>query len=178
MTNKRRFDLVLFTIGHSNHELAHFTDLLRAHGVTHVADVRSVPYSKFMTDFVKDTLSAFLRTRGFTYSWVGDRLGGKRESHTNSAGLRNDNAVFRDPEFRGGLVDLMQTALRRPTAIMCAEEDPRKCHRHKLIATALLQKAVPECHKLDSITVLHIRADGRTEDASRLEVAVQGVLPF
>ena len=160
MTAKQRFDLVLFTIGHSNHELAHFTDLLDAHGITHIADVRSVPYSKFMTDFTKDTLSAFLRAHGFTYSWVGDRL------------------VFSDPGFREGLVDLMRTALRKPTVIMCAEEDPRRCHRHKLIATALLRQAIPECRKLDSITVLHIRANGSTGDASGLEVAVQGVLPF
>lgn len=178
MTAKQRFDLVLFTIGYSNHELAHFTDLLDAHGITHIADVRSVPYSKFMADFTKDRLSAFLRAHGFTYSWVGDRLGGKWENHTNSAGLRDDSAVFSDPGFREGLVDLMRNALRKPTVIMCAEEDPRRCHRHKLIASALLRQAIPECRKLDSITVRHIRADGSTEDASGLEVAVQGILPF
>lgn len=176
MNENRRFDLVLYTIGHSNLDVGHFSDLLVEHGVTQLADVRSVPYSKFMTDFGKDALSAYLRGHGFTYAWVGDRLGGKRESQMNSAGLRNDDAVFSDPDFRAGLVDLMRMALRKPTAIMCSEEDPSKCHRHKLIATALLRKAVPECHKLDSITVLHIRSDGTVDDASRMEVAVQGVL--
>jgi len=178
MNEHRRFDLVIYTIGHSNLDVGHFSDLLTEHGVTHLADVRSVPYSKYMTDFGKDALSAYLRAHGFTYEWMGDRLGGKREDQTNSAGLRNDDVVFEDPQFRAGLVDLMRTALRRPTAIMCSEENPCKCHRHKLIATALLRKAVPECYKLDSITVSHIRADGTIDDASRLDVAVQGVLAF
>ena len=178
MSKNRRFDLVLFTIGHSNHEVGNFVDLLVAQGVTHLVDVRSVPYSKFMIDFKKDALSEYLQRRGFTYEWVGDSLGGKRDLQTTAAGLRNDEAVFEDQHFRSGIVGLMRTCLRRPTAIMCSEEDPRGCHRHKLITAALLRKVVPECHKLDSITVQHIRGDGTVEDASRVKVTVQGVLEF
>ena len=41
----------LFTIGHSNHELVDFIDMLRIHEVTMVADVRSHPYSRLHPQF-------------------------------------------------------------------------------------------------------------------------------
>ena len=47
---------ILLTIGHSNHEMATFIDLLRQHGITLVADVRSSPYSRFNSQFNRETL--------------------------------------------------------------------------------------------------------------------------
>ena len=37
----------IFTVGHSTHEFEDFVSLLKLHGIDAVADVRSVPYSRW-----------------------------------------------------------------------------------------------------------------------------------
>jgi uncharacterized protein (DUF488 family) len=54
----------ILTIGHSNHPLPRFLDLLRGAEVTAVADVRSVPVSRFVPHFNKDRLAASLAENG------------------------------------------------------------------------------------------------------------------
>jgi uncharacterized protein (DUF488 family) len=54
----------LFSIGHSNHEIDAFISLLRKHGVTAVADVRSHPYSRFLPHFNRASLQEFLTKEG------------------------------------------------------------------------------------------------------------------
>ncbi len=74
----------VFAIGHSNRSLERFLALLRRHGVDHVADVRSVPYSRRYPQFAREALRAALAEAGIGYShWP--ELGGKREP---GAGLR------------------------------------------------------------------------------------------
>ena len=41
-------NLVIHTIGHSNHTTEAFVDLLRRHGITLVVDVRSQPYKRWL----------------------------------------------------------------------------------------------------------------------------------
>ena len=47
----------LFTIGHSNHEIASIMLLLKKHNITALADVRSHPYSRFLKHFNQSKLS-------------------------------------------------------------------------------------------------------------------------
>ena len=48
--------LSVLTIGHSNHSLKAFIGLLLQHGVTALADVRSVPYSRLNPQFNREVL--------------------------------------------------------------------------------------------------------------------------
>jgi uncharacterized protein (DUF488 family) len=61
----------VLTIGHSNHSMEHFLDLLRRHAVQVVADVRSSPYSKYATQFDREPLMEALRAAGFQYVYLG-----------------------------------------------------------------------------------------------------------
>ena len=47
---------IILTIGHSTHPLETFIQLLQAHGVTLVADVRTVPRSRHNPQFNRETL--------------------------------------------------------------------------------------------------------------------------
>ena len=180
MTNTvhKRYDLVLFTIGHSNHSLDDFLELLRMHEISCLVDVRSIPYSSYHKDFSRENLQKELRQRQVEYRWMGDSLGGKKEELTSSAGMRIDDSFYNDPNYHAGIIDVMRIALKKRMAIMCSEEDPRTCHRHNIIAKTLLRRIFPECHKLNDISVFHIRGDGRTEDAATIVVAIQKALPF
>ena len=55
------------TIGHSNHPIERFVDLLRAGGVGLLVDVRSTPWSRRFPQFGKERLAATLTAAGIGY---------------------------------------------------------------------------------------------------------------
>jgi len=69
----------IYTIGHSNHSLDKFVELLKRHGITVVVDVRSAPYSRFHAQFNKEELKHALRERGLGYVFLGRELGGQEQ---------------------------------------------------------------------------------------------------
>src|SRR5258706_12050133 len=107
----------------------------QAHGVKRVADVRTIPRSRHNPQFSWDTLPITLRQAGIAYTHMPD-LGGLRHTRQGSPNTGWRNSSFRGfadymqtPEFEAGLEKLIQTAEREPTAIMCAEAVPWRCHR-------------------------------------------------
>jgi len=58
----------------------------------------------------------------------------------------------------------MEIALRQRIVLLCSEEDPRRCHRHHLVARSLMDVGV---------RVLHIRRSGEVEDAAALDSPAQ-----
>jgi uncharacterized protein (DUF488 family) len=140
----------IYTVGHSNHEAPEFVALLRQHHIELLVDVRSSPYSRYVPQANRETLSRALEAAGIAYHWMGDRLGGKPN------GIVGDYDELRaSPFFQQGIDQLMTLAARQCTAIMCAEGDHRQCHRYKLITPALLDR---DAH------VLHIQPDGSLVD--------------
>jgi uncharacterized protein (DUF488 family) len=134
---------VLFTIGHSTHSIEEFVALLQAHGVLHLADVRSIPKSRHVPQFNTDALAPSLLSAGIGYAHL-KALGGRRNSRKDSINTGWRNASFRGyadymatPQFAEGLDALIQLAEKERTAIMCAEAVPWRCHR-SLIADAMM----------------------------------------
>jgi uncharacterized protein (DUF488 family) len=133
----------IFTVGHSTRSLPDFVDILHAHGIRQLIDVRAIACSRRNPQFNKETLGPALRRLRIGYRHM-KALGGFRRPDSRSV----LNQWWRNAAFRG-FADYMQTvpfeaalgrlvaiALRRPTAIMCAEAVPWRCHR-SLIADAL-----------------------------------------
>jgi uncharacterized protein (DUF488 family) len=132
----------LYTIGHSTRTARELIELLRAHGVEQVADVRTIPRSRHNPHFTRPALSRSLRAAKIGYRHL-KALGGLRHARPDSTNLGWRNASFRGyadymqtEDFAAGLARLEQFATRRPTVIMCAEALPWRCHR-SLIADAL-----------------------------------------
>lgn len=135
-------DIVL-TVGHSTRGLQEFIDLLKAHSVASLMDVRTVPRSRHNPQFNRDTLSAALEVAGIRYAHVAG-LGGFRRTHPGSANGGWRNVSFRGfadymqtVEFAENLAALIEQATREQVALMCAEAVPWRCHR-SLIADALV----------------------------------------
>jgi len=142
---------VIFTIGHSTRPLDEFIELLNAHGIEQLVDVRTVPRSRHNPQFNRDTLPAALRKAWIFYTHLGE-LGGLRHPHKDSPNTGWRNAGFRGyadymqtPEFKKALGKLLELAVARQVAIMCAEAVPWRCHR-SLIADALTVRGVPVAH--------------------------------
>ena len=138
---------VVMTVGHSNRTWNDFLELLRAHGVKRVVDVRSIPKSRRNPQFNRTTLSTKLRTAKIGYVHL-RKLGGLRHARRDSPNMGWRNASFRGfadymqtSEFEAGLHRLMKLAGQKRSAIMCAEAVPWRCHR-SLIADALTVRGI------------------------------------
>ncbi|MCC6694963.1 MAG: DUF488 domain-containing protein [Candidatus Hydrogenedentes bacterium] len=145
--------MMLYTIGHSNHAFLHLVDLLRMHGVVTVADVRSRPYSRHCPQFNRDALRKSLAAHSIDYIFLGKELGGKPDDPECYAadGKPDYGHMAQRPAFREGLDRVERLMKDAKTAILCAEEDPSRCHRRHLIARVLSGEGVH---------VEHIRGDG------------------
>ncbi len=137
----------VYTIGHSTRPLDAFIQLLRAHGVTQVADVRTVPRSRHNPQFDQETLPAALRAAGIDYVHL-PGLGGLRHPRAHSPNQAWRNASFRGfadymqtPEFDAALLQLLELAAQAQDVLMCAEAVPWRCHR-SLIADALVVRGI------------------------------------
>jgi uncharacterized protein (DUF488 family) len=151
--------LAIFTVGHSTRTLQEFLEILRAHGVTLVVDVRSVPRSWHNPQFNKETLPAALKAEGISYIHMPD-IGGLQRPNRDSV-----NTAWRNKSFRGyadymqtkgfteQLLNLMAIARKEYVAIMCAEALPWRCHR-SLIADALVVRNVKVEHIIGKDSVI------------------------
>lgn len=145
----------VYTIGHSNHSMEKFIELLAAHGVTAVADVRSHPYSRFNSQFNRERLQADLKRAGLAYVFLGRELGARSEDQDcYLEGKVQYDRLARTPLFQEGLARLAQGCRTNRIALMCAEKDPLTCHRAILVCRHLAAL---------SIDAQHILEDGRIE---------------
>src|SRR5438552_11646403 len=120
----------VFTIGHSNLELATFVALLKQHGIQAVADVRSSPYSQHNPQFNREPLQRALSEQGISYVFLGQELGARRsepECYVN--GRADYSLIAQTTAFRRGLDRIIQGSAKMRVAMMCAEKDPLDCHR-------------------------------------------------
>ena len=139
--------LTIFTIGHSTHPIDHFIDLLQAHGVKQLIDIRTIPKSRRNPQFESEALAASMRDAPICYVHMKD-LGGLRHPRQDSinTGRRNDSFrgyadYMQTEEFAAALACAIGLAKQRPTALMCAEAVPWRCHR-SLVADALSVRGI------------------------------------
>ena len=145
--------LTIFTIGHSTRPIAEFIELLQSNGVAQLIDIRTIPKSRHNPQFNSEELAASLRAAHIRYIHMKE-LGGLRHARKDSINLGWRNASFRGyadymqtDEFEAALNRMIELATARPTALMCAEAVPWRCHR-SLVADALLVRGI---HALEII---------------------------
>jgi uncharacterized protein (DUF488 family) len=167
----------VYTIGHSNHEWDAFATLLAKHDIVLLVDTRTSPVSRYAPWANARTLKAMLGRAGVDYAFMGDSLGGKPSD--GSCYRPDGRPDYREIRTRGffseGIEALLELVEGRTVALMCAEEDPSKCHRRLLIEPALLDLGVD---------VRHIRGDGTVATPSTLgskkayQEQLQGTFPM
>ncbi|WP_153556246.1 DUF488 domain-containing protein [Roseimaritima sediminicola] len=152
----------IWTIGHSNHPLERFTQLLLDHQIQVLADVRRFPGSRKYPHFKQENLDQTLGEHGLTYRWF-EGLGGRRskaaaKDDSPNEGLRNQS--FRNyadymlsDTFREAFNELRSVASEQRTAMMCSESVFWRCHRRLVSDYALASGG----------GVNHIFPDGRIQ---------------
>ena len=150
---------LLFTIGHSTHEWPQFLALLKQHGVTAVADIRSQPASR-LPQYNRAPLHVGLQEAGIKYVFLGRELGARRDEHECYEGDQvSYERISNLPRFQEGLERLRRGSRDYRIVLLCAEKEPLDCHRTILV-----------CRKLrDEFHIRHILADGSLEEHEQTE---------
>jgi len=156
--------ITVFTIGHSNHSLARFLELLTSHEIDLVVDVRSHPRSTFAAQFNREHLARALTVAGRRYEFLGAELGGRPEGSVfyDEEGHVLYNRVAETDFFDAGIRRVEEEAQLGRVALMCSEEDPSGCHRRLLVSRVLADRGA---------TIEHIRRDGSLVDEDHLRVS-------
>lgn len=145
----------LFSIGHSNIPADRFLVMLASAGVDAIADVRSVPFSRFFPWFSQKALTARLAEAGIGYAARGEALGGRpRDARLYRNGVADYEAMAAQPEFSASIDRLIAEAGRSRICLLCAERDPLDCHRFLLVTRNLAERG---------LSVGHILHDGAIE---------------
>jgi uncharacterized protein (DUF488 family) len=148
---------LIYTIGHSNHTIDYFNELLGAHGINCVIDVRSVPASAYNPQFNKETLSNYLKYNNITYLHFGDEFGARHTEKDllDDSGKVDFDKVRKSDKFLAG-VERLKGGLSKgfTVALMCSEAEPFDCHRFSLISYYLVRNGFIVRHILKDRTLI------------------------
>lgn len=153
----------IYSVGHGSRSEAALLEILHAHAIALLVDVRAYPASRRHPQFSRGNLEGQLKESGIRYLWLGDALGGFRKARDTSAhaalhpsALRGYAEHMGSDEFREGIKRLLAEAHKTTTAMMCAERLPQQCHR-ALIADYLVTHGIDVVHLLDgTLTARHV----------------------
>lgn len=152
---------MICTIGHSNHSIARFLDLLRGAGIDCVVDVRSVPFSRRNPHFSQKPLASMLKDGGVEYWFLGEALGARpKDPDCYEDGKVSYARIAATPAFQSAIRDVIEESHAKRLALMCAEKEPLDCHRTILVGRALARQGCD---------LGHILADGRIEPQAEAE---------
>jgi uncharacterized protein (DUF488 family) len=149
--------LPIYSIGHSTRSIEELLEVLAAHGIEAVLDVRRFPGSRRLPQFESAALAASLAARDIGYHWIPE-LGGRRKPNADSPNVGWRHLAFRayadhmaTEEFAAGLFDLLMLARGVRSAVMCAEVLWWRCHR-RIIADVLVSIGERVFHIADMTT--------------------------
>ena len=141
----------IYTVGHSTQPFELFLSLLLENRITAVADVRSLPYSRYAPQFNEETLKNALKEANIAYVFLGAELGAR--SDNNSCYVGNTisyEKLAQTSLFGRGIERLEDGITRHNVALMCSEQDPADCNRTILISKILSERGFEVDHILGS----------------------------
>ena len=151
----------VYSIGHSNHNIESFCDLLLQSKIQYLIDVRSVPFSRYYPQFNQERIIKSLNQLEIEYIFLGFELGGRiKDISCYKNGLVPEKKIgyalhlkyeeiIKKDWFNNGINTLLSLVNKGTCAFMCSEENPEKCHRELIIGRRLRELG---------IQIIHIRA--------------------
>jgi uncharacterized protein (DUF488 family) len=155
---------VIYTVGHSTHQLEYFLELLQEYSVNCIVDVRSVAASSYNPQYNKEPLSNFLKNNRITYLHFSEEFGARHNDPDllDEEGKVDFEKVRKSWNFKRGVERLWQGINKNfAIALMCSESDPLDCHRFSMVSIAL---------EKDGFAVKHILKDKTLKSNADLEL--------
>jgi uncharacterized protein (DUF488 family) len=142
------------TVGHSTYSIQQFIEVLKAHSINCIVDVRSTPYSRHNPQFNRETFKTDLELHETTYIFMGDCLGARYDNYDLQFidGKVDFMLVRQRPEFQDAIQRVIEGINKGyRIALMCAEKNPFDCHRFVLVSYALSKQNVDIEHILSEV---------------------------
>jgi uncharacterized protein (DUF488 family) len=148
---------VIYTVGHSTHEISYFLGLLKEYSVNCLVDVRSIAASTYNPQYNKEPLSDFLKNNGVTYLHFAEEFGARR-THPDlldEDGKVDFEKVRESWNFKLGMERIRHEIDKGLTiALMCSESEPFDCHRFSMISVALVNDGLDVQHILKDKSII------------------------
>lgn len=154
---------ILYTIGHSQHDLEYFISMLKKYGINHLLDVRSTPYSQFATNYNREHIKDVLRDAGIQYTFMGTYFGARPDDEKlyTKEGYLDFEKARKTGRFGAGVENVIKgIQIGNKISLMCTEKDPIACHRAIMVARTFYERG---------IDVQHIMADGGLQSHEMLQ---------
>ena len=154
---------IIYTVGHSTHQLDYFLELLKEYGVTCLIDVRSVAASSYNPQYNKEPLTSFLKRNGIQYLHFAEEFGARHNDPDllDEEGKVDFAKVRKSWAFKNGVERIWQGLDKGFTiSLMCSESEPFDCHRFSMVSIALDK---------DGFDVKHIMKDKTLKTNADLE---------
>ncbi len=126
----------LYTIGHSTRTLDELIEVLQAHSIQTLVDIRAFPMSRRLPYFNRESLKKASSQAGIRYVWMKALGGYRKKIRDDSPNIAMRNTSFRNyadymltEQFRTAMSELLRLGGHSRTAYMCAERVYFHCHR-------------------------------------------------
>jgi uncharacterized protein (DUF488 family) len=140
-----------YTIGHSNHPIEEFIQILKKIQIQCIIDVRTVPSSQYLAQFNRENIQTWFEREGIEYKYLGNLIGGRYSDPVllDDQGSVDYQKVEQRSIFQTGIDQVCQIINSgKSVALMCSEKDPLDCHRFVLVSKALKKRGVGIDHVL------------------------------
>lgn len=130
----------LYSIGHGQKSFDELMIELLSFDISFLIDVRSIPFSKWASQFNRGVIETSLGENNIRYVYLGDVIGGRplNDSCYDDEGYFDYQKMALMPQFITGLRRLiLANEQHLKVAVMCSEANPAECHRSKLIGREL-----------------------------------------
>lgn len=147
---------IIYTVGHSTHELNYFLELLMEYDVTCLIDVRSVAASAYNPQYNKESLKIFLKSNGITYLHFAEEFGARHidPDLLDNEGKVDFEKVRKSWTFRNGIERIWQGIDKGfVISLMCSESEPLDCHRFSMVSIALCKDGLDVKHIMKNKTL-------------------------
>lgn len=133
----------IFAIGHSNYPYDKLIEMIKKYGIDCVVDIRETPYSKYNTQYNRESLRENLKSSGFTYVYMGHEFGAKRQTKEsyNDDGYADFEKVIKEELFLKGIERITKgLQMGYKIVLLGAMQEPIRCHRSIMLGKYLNEK--------------------------------------
>ena len=146
----------LLSIGHSQHQVDYFINLLKSHDVNYILDVRNTPYSQFAASYNRESIRPVLQSNGIEYAFMGNYFGARPTDSSlySTNGYLDFEKVANSSRFKKGFDNVAKGVKQGyRIAFMCTEKDPIECHRAILVTNAFYKAGYSVEHIMPDNTI-------------------------
>lgn len=145
----------LYMVGHSNHPLELFREMLEREKISVLYDIRMIPFSRYVPQYNQTTFPDVLTEWDIVYRYhntVGPRVEGDKPLYDGS-GFRYDKALKRERIVEGLKALVNDLAEEDVAAVMATKREPLECHRFLILSRVLTEMGHTVKHILPEETL-------------------------